>query len=193
MGKEKSSTKNTPNLASLFSNFSKEEQSNIIDNILHLGLKSLEKKTQISKDEKSNRRKNIESEESSDNETITIDSKSDNSNEDYIDNNTSYASSNTNNIEIESFSNNSLCSSRKSSKSSTTMKPNINKVPKNEFSSQISNDYISKYPYSQNISEYMSEYVEKRIDYDDIDDDNIPIYLNPDENNQSPVIVNIKF
>jgi len=73
------------------------------------------------------------------------------------------------------------------------MKPNINKVPKNEFSSQISNDYISKYPYSQNISEYMSEYVEKRIDYDDIDDDNIPIYLNPDENNQSPVIVNIKF
>jgi len=193
MGKEKSSTKNTPNLASLFSNFSKEEQSNIINNILHLGLKSLEKKTQISKDEKSNRRKNIESEESSDNETITIDSKSDNSNEDYIDNNTSYASSNTNNIEIESFSNNSLCSSRKSSKSSTTMKPNINKVPKNEFSSQISNDYISKYPYSQNISEYMSEYVEKRIDYDDIDDDNIPIYLNPDENNQSPVIVNIKF
>jgi len=37
MGKEKSSTKNTPNLASLFSNFSKEEQSNIINNILHLG------------------------------------------------------------------------------------------------------------------------------------------------------------
>ncbi|ORX85715.1 hypothetical protein BCR32DRAFT_241568 [Anaeromyces robustus] len=85
MGKGKTSKKNVPNLVDIFSNFSKEEQTNIINNILRLGLKSLE-----NQDNSKNcgcvtsKKKKIvdESYESSDNDTIIIEeSSSEESNE----------------------------------------------------------------------------------------------------------------
>jgi len=191
MGKEKSKKiirKKPPNLVTLFSNFTKEEQSNIINNILHLGLKSLEEQT-VRRSQQKNNNKVIDNDifdNSSDNETITLESSSDTSSEDI---NSSNGLDLDNSLESELYSESH--NSSKSTKSSSTKKSSICQTPINDSYTNKINENWTKYPFRQNISEYMAEYVEKKIDTNNFDNDIIPINLMPDENNSTPVVVNI--
>jgi len=191
MGKEKSKKiirKKPPNLVTLFSNFTKEEQSNIINNILHLGLKSLEEQT-VRRSQQKNNNKVIDNDifdNSSDNETITLEGSSDTSSEDI---NSSNGLDLDNSLESELYSESH--NSSKSTKSSSTKKSSICQTPINDSYTNKINENWTKYPFRQNISEYMAEYVEKKIDTNNFDNDIIPINLMPDENNSTPVVVNI--
>ncbi|KAG4107668.1 hypothetical protein H8356DRAFT_920538 [Neocallimastix lanati (nom. inval.)] len=195
MGKaktSKSSKKNDLNLANLFSNFTKEEQSNIINNILRLGLKSLEiqnnKINEKSETEGKKNKKNVseeesESESSSDNETITVESSSNDSSTDCSDINIDETNSlkSSNNSSKKSLSTNST----NKSISSQTENNNFN----NEFNNNKNFDYTSKFPFRQNITEYMAEFVEKKADMDNFENEIIPFNLATDGTKFVPPIL----
>jgi len=150
-----------------------------------LGLKSLEKQTER-RSQKKNNKVNINdiSENSSDNETVTLETSSDTSTSSE-DINSSNSLDLDNSLESELY--NESYNSSKSSKSSSIGKSSICQTPINDSYTNRINECWTKYPFSQNISEYMAEYVEKKINTNDFDNDIIPINLMQDENNSTSV------
>jgi len=129
--------------------------------------------------------KNEELSECSENETITIDNKSEDSNETSFDGNSSDVSNTNYSLDNEKHDNSN--SSKLNSKPSSNHKSIRKQTAYKNFYVHNNNNCTSKYPCGQNISEYMAEYVEKKID--DFDNENIPINLNSRDKNLIPIVL----